>query len=214
MGGFREMAERKAKAPRGGKRDKAAGKPEGGDCLPERLEDDAGAAAEAGSDGGPEDGVDGSLEPPKPRRGRRPNMYPPETEDKVMRLSQYGIPQKHIAEIVEIPERTLRARFGGALKRGHALACAKIAQTLFQKAFNGDTACLIFWAKSQLGWSEARRQVDIVSSDKSMSPARQTIGGAELDRLERLCDRMDWRADEAASYPNGGGQDKTGRLLS
>ena len=151
---------------------------------------------------------------PSGERGRPPHVYPPDTGDKVRSLAQYGLTQKLISVIVDIPERTLRSKFAKDLRRGHALASAAVGQTLYQKAINGDTACLIFWAKTQLGWSEARRQVDIVSSDKSVSLSGQAIGPAELDRLERLCDKMDWNAKDDKRTGDGRGEAETGGLLS
>lgn len=42
-------------------------------------------------------------------------------------------------------------------KRGKARAVGAIAQSLIQKARGGDTACMIFYLKTQAGWRETAR---------------------------------------------------------
>ena len=39
-------------------------------------------------------------------------------------------------------------------KRGRAKAVGAVAKSLFQKAREGDTACMIFFLKTQAGWKE------------------------------------------------------------
>ena len=53
--------------------------------------------------------------------------------------------------------------------------------------------------------------MDVVSSDKSMSPAQpRPVTEAEITRLEKLCDKVNWDDERK---PTGDKAD-TGRLLS
>jgi len=55
------------------------------------------------------------------------------------------------------------------LKAGKAKASAKIGQTLFNRAIGGETAALIWWTKSQMGWKE-KRELDISNPDGTLKP--------------------------------------------
>jgi hypothetical protein len=79
-------------------------------------------------------------------------------------LSGYGVPQDAISEIIGCAPKTLREHYRRELDLGKAKANAKIAQRLFAKAMDGDTTCLIYWTKSQMGWSE-RSRVEISGPD-------------------------------------------------
>lgn len=69
-------------------------------------------------------------------------------------MRQYGLSIELISKIVKLAPATLRKLYSEELDRGIALANFKIAKCLFEKAINGDTACLIFWCKTQMGWRE------------------------------------------------------------
>jgi hypothetical protein len=85
---------------------------------------------------------------------RRPVVPTDKERAQVEAMAGYGVPQDDIACILGIDAKTLRLRYRHELDVGIAKANAKIGQTLFQKAVNGDTASLIFWAKARMGWSE------------------------------------------------------------
>jgi hypothetical protein len=42
--------------------------------------------------------------------------------------------------------------------QGKAKANSKIGRGLFQKAMDGDTSALIFWAKTQMRWREIKEE--------------------------------------------------------
>src|SRR3954462_14028226 len=88
------------------------------------------------------------------RGGRPPRQFSAEERNQAEVLSGIGLPHRQIAVLIGCDEKTLRKHLGEELTRGDAKATAKIAQCLFSKAMNGDTACLIFWMKVRAGWSE------------------------------------------------------------
>lgn len=69
-------------------------------------------------------------------------------------LSGFGIPQEQIAQHLGIDPKTLRLHYREELDAGMLEANRKVAETLFGQAMKGNTACMIFWAKARMGWSE------------------------------------------------------------
>jgi hypothetical protein len=69
-----------------------------------------------------------------------------------------GLPQDQIAALMGISHPTLRKYYETELAIGKAKASASIANTLFNKAQNGDTTALIWWTKAQMRWSETQKQ--------------------------------------------------------
>jgi hypothetical protein len=77
-----------------------------------------------------------------------------EHKKQVETMAGLGLPHTQIASILSISRESLEQKFKEELLRGKAKANSKIAQTLFQNAVKGNTALLIFWAKTQMGWKE------------------------------------------------------------
>ncbi len=67
-------------------------------------------------------------------------------------MAQYGVPQKDIAAMVDMSLMTLVKYYKKELERGAAFANGKIAERLYNKAMDGDTTALIFWAKCRMRW--------------------------------------------------------------
>lgn len=91
-------------------------------------------------------------------RGKK--LIPTEQERKqVEAMAGFGVPHDSIAVLIRegIDADTLKKHFKQELSRGKAKAFSKIGQTLFQKAVDGDTTSLIFWAKTQMGFREAQK---------------------------------------------------------
>lgn len=109
---------------------------------------------------------------PVKRRARAGQpAFKPNKKDRatVTQMCAVGIPHKMICKLVRdgIDDKTLRKHFKKELDTAKAKANASIGGALYKKAMAGDTASLIFWAKTQMGWKET---VDLTSSDGSMSP--------------------------------------------
>jgi len=94
---------------------------------------------------------------PAPGSGGRPPFKPTEIERKqVAQMVAVGIPQEQIAMVIRegIDTDTLVKHFKTEIRESKILANAKVGGTLFNKVMNGDTTAAIFWAKTQMGWSE------------------------------------------------------------
>lgn len=73
-------------------------------------------------------------------------------------MCAYGVPQEDIASVVGCNHETLRKYYREELDVSTAKANSKIAEKLYQKAMQGDTACMIFWLKTRARWSETVKQ--------------------------------------------------------
>lgn len=108
----------------------------------------------------------------KKNKGGRPSKgHDPAVAKQVQAMAQYGLTQENIASIIGMEADTLRKWYDKEFHEGKQKANLKVAQRLFEKAMSGDTACLTFWAKTQMRWRETLH-VDNTSSDGSMSPAK------------------------------------------
>lgn len=73
----------------------------------------------------------------------------------VSALSGFGVPQEDIATHIGIDAKTLRKHYREELDRGMVEANAKVAQSLFRMATQGNNvAAAIFWMKARAGWRE------------------------------------------------------------
>ena len=88
----------------------------------------------------------------------RPRHTPsPASRDRVVVSSGLGIPNDQIAAILDISLAVLLKYYSSDIRLGRAKASAEIADSLFNKAKNGDTAALIWWTKAQMKWTETQR---------------------------------------------------------
>jgi len=93
---------------------------------------------------------------PKPRQ--RTHTPTPEKRKLVHDLAAMGTRHEDICDLLDIGSiNTLKNHYSEELKKGRVAATAKVAQALYKKALEGDTACMIFWMKTQGGWRETDR---------------------------------------------------------
>lgn len=105
--------------------------------------------------------------------GRPPHEPTEKSRATVKALSAYGIPQVQIARVLDIHEQTLRLYYRDELDLGAIEANAKVAETLYgQGVREGNTAALIWWTKSRMGWKETSRvEVDETASKEARDAA-------------------------------------------
>ena len=104
--------------------------------------------------------------------GRKPFEPTAKERQQVEAMAGVGLPHDQIGALVRdgVCTDVIRQYFAKELKAGKAKASAKIGQTLFNRAIGGETAALIWWTKSQMGWKE-KRDIDVTSSDGTLTPA-------------------------------------------
>lgn len=100
---------------------------------------------------------------------RRPHEPTKESRQLVQLHATIGTPQKVIADILGIDDKTLAKYYRDELDQAMARANASVGGALFNKATKGDTAAMIFWMKTRAGWRE-RHDINHTSSDGSMTP--------------------------------------------
>ena len=98
------------------------------------------------------------------RRGRPEHEPTDVTRATVKSLAAFGIPQDAIGRQIGVSENTLRKHYERELDMGLHEANAKMAQTLYKKGLEGDTACMIFWLKTRARWNETQ-QVQHLGAD-------------------------------------------------
>jgi hypothetical protein len=103
--------------------------------------------------------------------GRKPFVATEAERKQVEALAGVGLPHDQIAALLRdgVCVDVVRDNFAHELKAGKAKASAKIGQTLFNRAIGGETAALIWWTKSQMGWKE-KRELDISNPDGTLKP--------------------------------------------
>ena len=113
----------------------------------------------------------------------------PATRELVARSSGLGLPHESIAHLLDggIDDKTLRKYYRTELDNGKARAHAQVAATLFERAVAGDTALLIFYAKTQLRWSPPATELQLnaaISISAALADASLRIG---MDAIEGEC---------------------------
>jgi hypothetical protein len=100
-----------------------------------------------------------SAPAPLPRQvnGRPRHIPSAASRERVVISSGLGIPNDQVAAILGISLTSLLKYYESDIRLGRAKASAEIADSLFNKAKNGDTAALIWWTKAQMKWTETQR---------------------------------------------------------
>lgn len=79
---------------------------------------------------------------------------------RVEQMAAVGITIDDISAVLDISKNTLKKYYGDELKNAKTKADTMVAGKLYSKCMEGDTACLIFWAKTRMRWSE-KHDVDL-----------------------------------------------------
>lgn len=116
------------------------------------------------------------------RAGRPKIVWDEATAKKVTAMSAYGTPQDEIAVLVGISAPTLRKLYKRELVKGMCKARLDVRQKLYECCMAGNIACLIFYAKTQLGWKEDKQDVNaqgefVKAMAEAFRKAKQSVGG-------------------------------------
>lgn len=123
----------------------------------------------------------------------RNNFHPTDEQRKIVQnLAGIGMPQDQIASLLDICKMTLVKYFRPELTRGDAAATAKVAETLYKMATNGqNVAATIFWMKARAKWSERLEHSVTVenvraadASDDALAAIALRSGGAAVAEEE------------------------------
>ncbi len=106
----------------------------------------------------------------RPGAGRLAFKSNEEQRKLAMQLAAFGLRHSDICLLIKDPkgksicEPTLRKHFSMELGIGKSKAIAKVAETLYKKAIGGDTTSIIFFLKSQAGWTD-RQHVELTGAN-------------------------------------------------
>lgn len=121
---------------------------------------------------------------------RGPPPWSPSAEERrlVEHYVSIGMTQEQIAIVMGKSVDSLDRHCRHELDAGALKVNAKIGAKLFDRAMNGDTACLIFWAKTRMGFSEKSR-IEHSGPDGGPIPMAHDLtklSDKDLAELERL----------------------------
>ena len=77
-----------------------------------------------------------------------------ESRNQVSAMTSFGIPQEEICTVLGITKKTLYKYYREELDTAAAKANTKVASMLYKKCMDGDTASILFWMKTKMGWKE------------------------------------------------------------
>jgi len=97
-----------------------------------------------------------------------------ETREAVRSHTRSGTRQEEICSLLGITDKTLRKHYKEELAASLAEANNIVAGKLFEKASNGDNACMFFWLKTRAGYRETENK-NYISEDGSMTPQKIEI---------------------------------------
>ena len=85
----------------------------------------------------------------------RPTAYKKEYNEQVIGLCRLGATDKDLANFFGVAESTVHkwkkdfSEFSESIKEGKEQSDLNVANSLYQKALNGDTTAMIFWLKNR-----------------------------------------------------------------
>lgn len=100
------------------------------------------------------------------KRGPKPHVPTEANKKLVESLAMRGLPHKMIVSLIDGvgTADTLREYYQEQLDIGNARACASVAGKLYEKCMEGDTASILFWHKTRMGFRENAPVVDLNAS--------------------------------------------------
>lgn len=110
---------------------------------------------------------------------RPPKRYDPAIASEIQGLRAQGVSVKDVCSLIGISERSARKLYQNELEKGKSQANAAIAGKIFEMAMQGNTACLLFWAKCQMGWQEKKiedKSLDIEALRAGVKSAFDSVG--------------------------------------
>jgi len=139
----------------------------------------------------------------KNKGGRPPHQPTDETRAQARALIVAGINQPEIARIIGISEPTLVKHYAEELAVGLDKTIANVANTLVQKALNGDTASIIFFLKvrgKKYGWSE---RLEVTGQDGGPMQHEHTLSDEAAANLDAIAARLAGSAGAAGVAGKG-----------
>ena len=127
----------------------------------------------------------------KNKKGRKPHVVTDEAKHRVRTLAGFGLKNEQIAAVMLFSRSTLERHYQDQLDLGRAVALATVTETAFKMATSGDnTTMTIFWLKTQAGWREVSRDINVnqtvhhIETEKS-TVRRMALEGGKSEKARR-----------------------------
>ena len=105
-----------------------------------------------------------------------------EIRRQILAMRAYGLTTDQISGIIKLNKMTMYKYYRDELENGHAMAIAKVAESLYRKAVEGDTTSAIFYLKTQANWTETtKNEVNVTTDDNATDIL--------ISRIERIVER-------------------------
>ena len=105
-----------------------------------------------------------TQEETKRKRGRPAFQPTDEQRETVQAMTSYGIPEREIAAVIGVSQKTITKYFPEERATGTAKANAQVAQSLFKQAVEGNVGAACFWLKTRAGWRE-KQDIELTGKD-------------------------------------------------
>ena len=83
------------------------------------------------------------------------------TRQQVEFLSAIGNKLADVARVIGVSDKTLTKYYSKEIECGKVNKNAQMAGALYKAGLKGNVTAMIFWLKTQAGWSEPRAAVDV-----------------------------------------------------
>lgn len=135
--------------------------------------------------------------------GRPPFQFTEKDRILVAKLAGWGVPQVQIGALIGegICQDTLMKYFEKELILGKARANSKVGQILLKRAVDGDTSAAIWWSKTQMGWKEPPKGIELESPNGTMSPKGTKLDPSKMstEALRELMLALEQAQDDSAT---------------
>ena len=122
---------------------------------------------------------------------RNPHAPSDGTRLQVKTLAMVGTPQDQIAAVIGIDRKTLTKHYRKELDTAMILANAKVGQSLFQQANNGNTSAAIFWLKCRAGWHDTQKIEHTGANGDPLNPEQVTHVVATHEQIRQAMDELE-----------------------
>lgn len=133
-------------------------------------------------------------------RGPKPFAVTDKDRATVKALRAVGCTREEIASYLGISSKSVYNRFKPELEEGKAWLKPHIASRIIAKALRGDNACMFFLMKTQYGWCDQPRRVEVTGAHGGPVDIRTT----PTDNLEQAYALLRAGAAAGADAPGAG----------
>lgn len=110
--------------------------------------------------------------------GRRSSASPPDNARRTVEaMAAFGIAETQIARAHGLSRTALQEQYREELATGKAKADARVVESLYRHAVNGNVSAMIWWTKARLGWRESTQiHLSVEDLDRMIEEIEKKLG--------------------------------------